>query len=325
MRTNPRSILTRSLLGLLLISPLAADASAEEAWPTKRMTMVVGFAAGGFADSVGRVIARKLSERLKQPVIVQNLDGAGGNIAARHVSIAPADGYTFLVTTTSLAINETLAKDKGFTSDSLAPVAIPVEAPELLVGNPKLGIKSVADALNHAKTGKLYFGSSGIGSGSHIAVDYFFKVLAKVEAKHIPFKGGHPAMHALLTGDVNLLASTATAKPSIRSGDLVGLAVAGDERDPAIPDVPTYAELGYTGFKASSWVGVFAPAGTPGAVVERLNAEINAAMTESDVQRQLEQMGLLTSTRSAQDTAALFRSDVARWREMVQAIGLVAQ
>jgi tripartite-type tricarboxylate transporter receptor subunit TctC len=177
------------------------------------------------------------------------------------------------VTTTSLAINETLSKDKGFSADALVPVAIPVEAPELLVSNPKLGIRSLADAFGRAKTDKLYFGSSGLGSGSHIAVEYFFKVVAKVEAKHIPFKGGHPAMHALLTGDVNLLASTATAKPSIRSGELVGLAVASDERDPSIPDVPTYAELGYTGFKASSWVGVFAPAGTPAAIVERLNAE----------------------------------------------------
>jgi tripartite-type tricarboxylate transporter receptor subunit TctC len=285
--------------------------------------MVVGFAAGGFADSVGRLVARKLSDRLKQPVIVQNLDGAGGNIAARHVSMAPADGYTLLATTTSLAINETIAKDKGFTADVLVPVAIPVEAPELLVGNPKLGIRSLADAFDQAKTGKLYFGSSGLGSGSHIAVEYFFKVLAKVEAKHIPFKGGAPAMHALLTGDVNLLASTATAKPSIRSGELAGLAVASDARDPSIPDVPTYAELGYRGFKASSWVGVFAPAGTPHAVVERLNAEINAAMSEPDVQRQLDQMGLLATTRGAGDTAALFRSDVSRWREMVQAIGLV--
>jgi tripartite-type tricarboxylate transporter receptor subunit TctC len=130
-------------------------------------------------------------------------------------------------------------------------------------------------------------------------------------------------LHALLTGDVNLLASTATAKPAIRSGELVGLAVASDQRDPSIPDVPTYAELGFPGFKASSWVGVFAPAGTPGTIVNRLNAEIDAVMVEPDVQRQLEQMGLLKSTRSAQDTAALFRSDVARWREMVQAIGLV--
>jgi len=323
MRVNFRAILARSLAALALAPLLVVGAFAQEAWPSKRVTLVVGFAPGGFADTVGRMIARKLGERLKQPVIVQNIDGAGGNIAARHVAMAPADGYTFLVTTTSLAINETLAKDKGFSADSLVPVAIPVEAAEMLVGNPKLGIRSLPEALDYARTGKLYFGSSGLGSGSHIAVEYFFKVLAKVEAKHIPFKGGHPAMHALLTGDVNLLASTATAKPAIRSGELVGLAVAGDERDPSIPDVPTYAELGYPGFKASSWVGVFAPAKTPASVVERLNAEINAGMTEPDVQPQLEQMGLLTSRRPAQDTAALFRSDVARWREMVQAIGLV--
>jgi tripartite-type tricarboxylate transporter receptor subunit TctC len=321
MRIGTRAILARSLAALAF-AHLPVYAAAQEAWPNKRLTMTVGFAAGGFADSVGRVIARKLSERLKHPVIVQNLDGAGGNIAARNVSVAAADGYTFLVTTTSLAINETLSKDKGFTADSLVPVAIPVEAPEMLVGNPKHNIRSLAEALDYAKTGKLYFGSSGVGSGSHIAVEYFFKVLAKVEAKHIPFKGGHPAMHALLTGDVNLLASTATAKPAIRSGELVGLAVAGDQRDPSIPDVPTYAELGYRGFKASSWVGVFVPAGTPDTVVERLNTEINATMADPDMQRQLEQMGLLASTRSARETAALFKSDVTRWREMVQAIGL---
>ncbi|HEY7384889.1 MAG TPA: tripartite tricarboxylate transporter substrate-binding protein [Beijerinckiaceae bacterium] len=321
MRTSTQATLVASLA--IVAAHLAGPASAQEAWPSKRLTMVVGFAAGGFADSVGRIVARKLGERLKHPVVVQNIDGAGGNIAARNVSMAPADGYTILVTTTSLAINETLAKDKGFTADTLVPVAIPVEAPEMLVGNPKHNIRSLADAMEHAKTGKLYFGSSGVGSGSHIAVEYFFKVLAKVEAKHIPFKGGHPAMHALLTGDVNLLASTATAKPHIRSGELAGLAVASDARDPSIPDVPTYAELGYKGFKASSWVGVFAPAGTPDAVVERLNTEINAALAEPDVQRQLEQMGLLASTRSAQETAALFKSDVARWREMVQAIGLL--
>jgi tripartite-type tricarboxylate transporter receptor subunit TctC len=323
MTAGFRTILTGALAALASLHLLASGAAAEEAWPNKRLTMVVGFAAGGFADSVGRIIARKLGEKLGQPAVVQNLDGAGGNIAARHVAAAPPDGYTFLITTTSLAINETLAKDKGFGAESLVPVAIPVEAPEMLVGNPKHGIRSLADALNHAKTDKLFFGSSGLGSGSHIAVEYFFKILAKVDAKHIPFKGGQPAMQALRTGDVNLLASTATAKPAIRGGELAGLAVASERRDPAIPDVPTYAELGYPGFTASSWVGVFAPAGTPAAIVERLNAEINAAMGEPDVQKQFENMGLLTSTRSAQDTAALFRSDVSRWREMVHAIGLV--
>jgi tripartite-type tricarboxylate transporter receptor subunit TctC len=195
----------------------------------------------------------------------------------------------------------------------------------MLVANPKQGIHSLADAFKEAKTGKLYFGSSGLGSGSHIAVEYFFKELAKVEAKHIPFKGGQPAMHALFTGDVNLLASTATAKPAIRSGELVGLAVASDKRDPTIPEVPTYAELGYPGFTATSWVGVFAPASTPDAIVQKLNAEINLALQEPDVQRQLELLGLLTTARSTEDTAAMFKSDVSRWREMVQTIGLTIE
>jgi tripartite-type tricarboxylate transporter receptor subunit TctC len=322
MRMKLQAALVRSLVALATVPLLTVGASAQEAWPNKRLTMVVGFAAGGFADSVGRIIAHKLSDRLKQPVIVQNVDGAGGNIAARQVSMAPPDGYTLLVTTSSLAINETLIKNKSFAIESLVPVAIPVEAAELLVANPKHGIRSLSDAFQQAKTGKLYFGSSGVGSGSHIAVEYFFKALAKVEAKHIPFKGGHPAMHALLTGDVNLLASTATAKPAIRSGELVGLAVASDRRDPAIPEVPTYAELGFPGFQATSWAGVFVPAGTPESVVRRLNSEINLALVEPDVQRQMEQMGLLTSVRQQEDTTAMFKADVLRWRDMVQTIDL---
>jgi tripartite-type tricarboxylate transporter receptor subunit TctC len=312
------------MVALLSVFGGLPAAQAQEIYPHKRVNLVVGFAVGGFADTVGRIIARKLSERLKQPVIVQNVDGAGGNIAARQIANAPADGYTLLVTTTSLAINETLAKNKGLGIDSLVPIAIPVEAPELLVANPKSGIRNLSDALQRAKAGKLYFSSSGLGSGSHIAVEYFFKALAKLEAKHIPFKGGHPAMHALVTGEVDLLASTATAKPFIRNGELVGLAVASDQRDPTIPEVPTYAELGFPGFKASSWVGVFAPAGTPQAIVQRLNAEINTGIMEPDAQKQLEQQGLLTTVRQQEDTAALFKADVARWRVMVETIGLEA-
>jgi tripartite-type tricarboxylate transporter receptor subunit TctC len=325
MKSCFRAALVRSLGALAFAHLLAVGAAAQEAWPAKRVTLVVGFAAGGFADTVGRVIGRKLNERLKQPFIVQNVDGAGGNIAARQVAMAAPDGYTLLVTTTSLAINETLSKNKGFTAASLVAAAIPVEAPEMLVANPKQGIRSLSDAFQEGKTGKLYFGSSGLGSGSHIAVEYFFKALAKVEAKHIPFKGGQPAMHALFTGDVNLLASTATAKPAIRSGELVGLAVASEKRDPSIPEVPTYAELGYPGFTATSWVGVFAPAATPDAIVQKLNAEINLALQEPDVQRQLELMGLLTTARPARDTAAMFKADVSRWRDMVQTIGLTIE
>ena len=311
-------------IGLAALIGFASQAGAQETWPSKRIALVVGFAAGGYADSVARVIGNKLGERLKQSVIVQNMEGAGGNTAARSVSVAPADGYTILVTTTGLAINETLYKNKGFSVDALAPIAIPVSAPESLVSNPKSGIKSFADLIAAAKDGKAYMGTPGIGSGSHIAAEYFFKNVAKIVVKHSPFQGGSPALHGLLSGDINILASTATAAtiPPVASGELVGLAVASTKRDPAIPNVPTYAELGYPDFLASSWAGFFAPAGTPEPVLDRLNTEINEVMKDPEVREKMDQLGLLIEQRSRPQTADLFKAEIGRWATMVKATGL---
>ena len=309
---------------LVALISLATQASAQEPWPSKRIVILVGFAAGGFADSVARVIGNKLGERLKQSVIVQNMEGAGGNTAARQVSVSPPDGYTLLVTTTGLAINETLYKNKGFSAEALIPISIPVSAPESLVTNPKSGIKSFADLVAFAKEGKAYMGTPGIGSGSHIAAEYFFKNVAKIDVKHIPFQGGSPAMHGLLSGDINILASTATAStiPPVVSGELTGIAVASTERDPALPNVPTFAEIGYPGFLASSWAGFFAPPGTPEPIVTRLNADINEVMKDPDVKEKLTQLGLIVASRNRAQTVELFKQDIARWAIMVQATGL---
>jgi tripartite-type tricarboxylate transporter receptor subunit TctC len=310
---------------LLTIAGFALQpVQAQEAWPNKRISLYVGFAAGGFADSVARVIGNKLGERLKQSVIVQNMEGAGGNTAARSVTVAPPDGYTLLVTTTGLAINETLYKNKGFSTDALIPIAIPVSAPESLVANPKSPIKNFEDLIRESKAGRAYMGTPGIGSGSHIAAEYFFKVIAKLDVKHIPFQGGAPAMHGLMAGDINILASTATAAtiPPLVNGELVGLGVASTERDPAIPMVPTFAEAGFPGFLASSWAGFFAPAGTPEAVVSRLNQEINEVMKDPDVRSKMQTLGLLIASRSRAETAEMFKDEVARWATMVKATGL---
>lgn len=295
---------------------------AQEVWPSKRVTIIVGFASGGFADTVTRLFARKLGEHWKQTVIVQNMPGAGGNIAARSVSIAAPDGYTLLATTTSLAINETLNKDKGFSVDALAPIAIPVEAPELLASNPKSGIKTFADVLEVARSGKLYMSSSGIGSGSHISAEYFFKVLAKVSVKHIPFPGGYPAMLALMTGDVNLMASTSTVMPSILNGELAGIAVGSAKRTALLPDVPTYSEQGYPGFTPSSWTGMFAPINTPAALLDSINAAVNVTLKDPEVLAHFNKVGLVTRPDSRAEATRYFKSEVKRWGEMVKAIGL---
>lgn len=296
--------------------------NAQQAWPSKQVTLMVGFAAGGFSDNVTRLIARKLGEHWKQTVIVQNLPGAGGNIAARNVSMAQPDGYTLLSTTTGLAINETLSKDKGFSAAALAPIAIPVSAPELLASNPKSGIKTYADVLAAARAGKLFLGTAGIGSGSHISAEYFFRMLAKVEVKHIPFPGGNPAKLALLQGDVNVMASTSTVISSIISGELAGIAVGSAQRTPLLPNVPTYAELGFPGFTPSSWAGIFAPKGTPADVLDAINAAVNDALNDSEVRDRFHKMGLVTKAAPRAETARFFESEVERWGQMVKAIGL---
>jgi len=320
------SLLGAVCLNIVAIGGLAlAPAQAQEAWPTKRVALIIGYAPGGFADSVARIIGAKLSERLGQQIITQNMEGAGGNIAARHVAVAPADGYTILVTTTSLAINDTLYKAKGFSSQGLAPIALPVSAAESFASNPKSSIKSLADLLAQAKRGEtVYLGTPGIGSGSHLAAEYFFKILAKANVRHIPFPGGAPAKLGLLGGDVTVLSTTATAAaiPAMVSKEIIGLAVASAERSPAIPDVPTFAELGYPDFLATSWTGFFAPEATPEAVLVKLNTEINAALRDPDVKSKIDALGLIIALRSQPESRAFFRAEIQNWAKMVEAAGV---
>ncbi|MDB5643670.1 MAG: hypothetical protein JWN07_2987 [Hyphomicrobiales bacterium] len=308
-------------LAVLAHAP-AAWAQAEEHWPSRRVSFIVGYASGGFADNVARVLSRRMSEQWKQTVVVQNMAGAGGNIAARSVSIATPDGYTLLATTTSLAINDTLYRDKGFRTDGLTAVAIPVEAPELLATNPKSGIKTFADLVSKARSGPIYLGSSGIGSGSHISAEYALRILAKADVKHIPFAGGNPAMLALMTGDITVMASTATAIPSIQSGELIGLAVGSQTRSTVLPNVPTYTENGLTGFTASSWTGLFAPKGTPEPVLAIINAGVNEALKDPETLRQLNVLGVLPVQRNRADSEKFFHGEITNWEKMVLAIGL---
>src|SRR5688572_25249328 len=238
-----------------IAAPTAGHAQSTD-FPNQRISFVVGFAVGGFADTMARWFAARLGERTGQSVVVQNMEGGGGIRAARRVATAPPDGYTILVTTTSLAINETLVPSRGYAATSLEAVSLPVSAPESLSVSAKSPIKSLAELVNDAKAGKVFMGSAGIGSGSHIAGEYFFKVIAKTPVKHIPFQGGNPAMMGLLTGDVTALAATATALVrNVKNGDVTGLGIAATERSPMLPSVPTFAEAGYPGLSAASWTG----------------------------------------------------------------------
>jgi tripartite-type tricarboxylate transporter receptor subunit TctC len=328
MRKVVRSSRVLALLAsfvAIIAAPTAGRAQSTD-YPNQRISVVVGFAVGGFADTIGRWIATRLGERLGQGVIVQNMEGGGGIRAARRVAAAPPDGYTLLVTTTSLAINESLMADRGYTAAALDAISLPVSAPESLSVSAKSPVKNLADLVKEAKAGSVYMGSAGIGSGSHIAGEYFFKVLAKAPVKHIPFRGGNPAMMGLLTGDVTVLAATATALVrNVNNGDVTGLGIAAAERSPLLPSVPTFAEAGYPGLSAASWTGFFAPAGTPEAVLVKLSSEINAILQEPEIAKRIEAAGLQTTLRSRPETAKMFHSEIENWSAMVQAGGLAKQ
>jgi len=327
-----RTIAKRLALSVMvagLAAPLAGTTVMAQGapYPNQRITFIVGFAAGGFADTIGRWTAARLGERLGQTVVVQNLEGGGGIRAARRVITAPPDGYTILVTTTSLAINESLVPDRGYNASQLDAVSLPISAPESLSVSAKGPVKTLADLVTQAKAGKVFMGSAGIGSGSHIAAEYFFKVLLKAPVKHIPFPGGNPAMMGLLSGDVNVLAATATGNISraVNNGDTIGLAVAAAARSPNLPSVPTFAETGYPGMSAASWVGFFAPAGTPEAVLAKLNSEINALLQEAEIAKRIAASGLQTTVRSRADSAKMLTDEVTNWSKMVQAVGVPKQ
>lgn len=308
----------------LTIAALGAPRAQAQDYPNQRISFIVGFAAGGFADTTARWVSTRLAERTGQSVVVQNMEGGGGIRAARALAMAKPDGYTILVTTTSLAINESLVPDRGYAAAAFEAVALPVDAPEALSVSAKGPFKTLGEVVKAAKAGNVFMGSAGIGTGSHISGEYFFKVLAKAPVKHIPFRGGNPAMMAMLQGDIMVLASTATGNltRNHRNGDAIGIGIAAPVRWPALPDVPTFTESGYPGPPAGSWTGFFAPPGTPEAVLAKLNSEINAIVKEPDIAKRIETSGLQITVRDRAATAKLFQTDIKNWSTMVTAVGL---
>jgi len=313
-------------LALLVMFSLALSAGRADAqtYPTNKITLIVAFAPGGVADTLARLVGQGLSERLRQNVIVENRGGAGGNIAAGVVAHAAADGYTLLVTTTALAINETLRETKPFSAADFKTVAIVASSPEALVTSPSNPASNLADFVKAAKGKTINFGSAGVGSGSHIEAEYFFKKIAKIEATHVPFQGGAPAINATIGNQIDLLATTlgGGAAAQIAGGKLKGLGVASDKRAAVTPGVPTFAESGFAGFFAASWVGFFAPAKTDAQIVATLNTAINDTIKSPDVQKKLADIGFDPINGSPAQAEAMFKAEVGKWGEMVKALNL---
>ena len=319
MQKTPISLMSLTTLAIVGLSPSSA---AAQTYPTQNITFQVAFAAGGIADVIARLVGLKLGERLGHTVVVENRGGAGGNIAAKNVSGAAPDGYTILATTTGLAVNETASKHKGFSVDDLRTVAIVAFSPDVLAVHPSNPAKDLKELIKNGKERSFTYGSAGVGTGPHIGGEYFLREVAKVQALHVPFTGGAPAVAAAVGNHVDAIVLTLpTVVPSITQGLLRGIGLASATRSSAVPDVPTYGEMGFPNVYSGSWVGFFAPAKTPDAIVAKLNAEINVIMQEPQAQQKLNTIGFDVTIKTVGEASDYFRSEVASWGKMIRAIG----
>src|SRR5580700_11388298 len=320
-----RRIVRRLLAATAVMLVFAGGQAGAQTYPAaNKITLIVAFAPGGIADTLARLIAQGLGDRLHQTVVVENRGGAGGNIAAAAVARSEPDGYTLLATTTALAINETLFTNKEFSTNNFKTVAIAASSPEALVTSASNPANNLTEFLKSMAGKTVNFAVPGVGTGSHIEAEYFFKFLAKVPAQMIPFQGGAPAINAAIGNQVDLMATTlgGGAAAQIEGGKLKGLGIAADKRAAVTPNVPTYAEQGFPGFTAASWVGFFAPAKTDPQILQTLNAAIDDIVKSPAVEKKLADMGFDPLAGSQAQADAMFSAEVTKWGNMVKALGL---
>ena len=292
--------------------------------PSQPVTLVVGFAPGGAADIVGRLIADRLGPHLDgAKVVVENRGGASGNTAARLIATSTPNGHTVLVTTTAIAVNETLSKDKGYVSSDLRAISIAAATPDVLVVNPNNPAKTLQEFIANGKKKSITFGTAGVSTSPYVAAAYFFKELAKIEAVHVPFPGGAPALNALLGGHIDAVAITLpTPVPHILGGRLRGLAVASAARMSVVPDVPTYQESGYPGFLHDTWIGLFVSSRTSDEIATKLNTAINQVLNDKEFQLRLTEIGFQPKPGSLAAANDYYRSEIGDWNKMIKQIGL---
>ena len=313
--------------GAALLAPGISTAYAQQ-FPTKPIRIVVPFPPGGFSDVFSRIIGKNMSDSWGQQVVVDNRPGAGGNIGADIVAKSPPDGYTLCMGTIGThAINATLFSKLPYdpVRDFVA-VAFVVEAEGLLVVHPSLPVKTTKEliALARSEPGQLTYASAGAGTTSHLAGE-LFKTMAKVDITHVPYKGNVPAITDLMSGQTSMLFATLpTVLPQVQANRLRGIAVLGARRSAALPQIPTLAESGLRGFEVNNWTGLLAPAGTPPAVVNRLNAEVNRTMQLPEVQARLPKEGLRHVAMTPQQFGDFVRSEKEKWAPIVKATGAKA-
>jgi len=317
-----------SLLAAAAGCGVGGYAVAAETYPVKPVRVIAGFSPGGFVDLTARLVSGPLGAALGQQVVVENRAGAGGIVGTELVAHAAPDGYTLTVGSAGThGVNQSLyAKLPYNVLRDFQPIARLAEAPSILAVHPSLPARSVKDliALARSRPGEIMYASAGAGTSTHLAAA-LFEHLARVKLVHVPFKGGGPAMIAVVSGEVPVTFGTAASvSPHTRSGRLRGLAVTGGQRSALLPELPTIAESGLPGYEMLNWLGMFAPAGTPRAVVERLSSELARIARMPEVSSALKAAGAEPSPLGADEFARFVKSEVEKWAKVVAATGMTA-
>ena len=303
----------------------APSALAQGAYPDHPIKMILPFSAGGGTDVVGRIIAKGLSERLGQQVVVENRAGAGSTIGTDAVAKSPPDGYTLLFASAAHSYSPTVYKQLPYGQGDFVAVAIVNTTPLMVTINPKVPARDLKTfiALLKANPAKYNYGSSGTGTTLHIGAEYFNST-AGVDVVHVPYKGEAPAMKDLLSGEISYMVNQASSSvPYLKGGQLVALGVTTPKRVPSIPDVPTVAEAGLPGFAGYGWNAILVPKGTPRAIVDRLNRDINAVIASTETQTHFNELGLgFVDPTTPQAAAAFIVAETAKWAPVIKAAGI---
>jgi tripartite-type tricarboxylate transporter receptor subunit TctC len=303
-----------------------AASSTLAAWPERPIKVYIGYAAGGSTDVVARLISPKLGEKLGQPIIIENKPGGAGDFAAEMMLQAAPDGYTLMMSTVAVhAINPGLYKQRFNALDDFTPIAMVCSYPMIMIASPTTSFKTIAELKDTAAKTPMFYSSSGVGSPGHLAGELLVKATG-ANLTHVPYKGGSPSVLAIVSGEAQVNFATLPAVvPQIRGGKVRAVGLASKDRNPAVPDVPTMAQLGIADFEVGTWSALIAPKGVPLAIVQKINAAVNATLNDPAVRQRLVEEGSEILVMTPTETAAFMRAENARWVKVVKDAGITPQ
>ncbi|AFK61492.1 hypothetical protein TKWG_04855 [Advenella kashmirensis WT001] len=324
MNLTPKGFFPRAFsiaAGLGLLAAVNTAFAQEEAYPSKPVTVLVGFAAGGTTDVLARIVAKGLGEELGESFVVENKLGAGSNIATDQLLRRKPDGYSLMMMAVTTTINQTLYKNARFNIEKdIEPIVLVAKVPNILVASKNTPYNNLKEFVEYAKAnpGKVNYGSSGAGTSIHLAGE-LFKQQAGIDMLHIPFSGSGPSMTALVGGQTDVVfENMPAAVPQIKAGKIKAFAVTTDKRSEAFPDVPTLKESGYPQFNVSSWFGLVAPKGTPKPIIDKINATVEKILAKPEVIKQLEGLGATAEKNTPAEFAKFVSDETKTWGEVIR-------